>query len=127
MTMPSANTPTKQIVLIVEDEPLLMMHAVGLVEDAGFEALMASDADKAIEILVARTDIRIVLTDIDMPGSMDGLKLAEAIRGRWPPIEIIVMCDKRKLKKADLPERSHFFAKPYDHDAMVAVLHSFAA
>jgi DNA-binding NtrC family response regulator len=124
--MLSANTSTKQIVLIVEDEPLLMMHAVGLVEDAGFEAVMAGDADKAIEVLVARTDIRIVLTDIDMPGSMDGLRLAGAIRGRWPPIEIIVMCDKRKLAKDDLPERSHFFTKPYDHDAMVAVLHSLA-
>ena len=102
-----------------------MMHAVGLVEDAGFEAVEAFNADKAIEILVARTDIRNVLTDVDMPGSMDGLKLAEAIRGRWPPIEIIVMCDKRKLAKKDLPERSHFFRKPYDYDA--AALHSFAA
>ena len=125
--MPSAKEPAKQFVLVVEDEPLLMMHAVGLVEDAGFEALTACDADKAIEILVARGDVRIVLTDVDMPGSMDGLKLAAAIRGRWPPIEIIVMCDKRKLTKDDLPERSHFFAKPYDHDAMVAVLHALAA
>lgn len=124
--MPSANVPAKRIVLIVEDEPLLMMQAVGLVEDAGFEALEACDADQAITILAGRTDIRIVLTDVDMPGSMDGVKLAEAIRGRWPPIEIIVMCDKRRLSKKDLPERSHFFSKPYDQDAMVAALHSFA-
>lgn len=130
MVSPDASepeAPTKQVVLVVEDEPLLLMYAIGLVEDAGFEALLATNADAAIDILVARTDIRIVFTDIDMPGSMDGLKLAAAIRGRWPPVEIVVVCDKRKLLQTDLPERSHFFSKPYDPAKVVETLHMLAA
>lgn len=121
------NAPAKQIVLVVEDEPLLLMQAVGLVEDAGFEALIATDADKAIMILLARTDIRIVFTDIDMPGSMDGLKLAAAIRDRWPPIEIIVTCDKLNPAAAQLPARGCFFAKPYDPDRVIAALQRMGA
>ena len=71
-------------VLVVEDDFLSRLHAVNLVEDAGYIAVEASNADEAITILEARKDIRIVFTDIDMPGSMDGLKLAHAIRERWP-------------------------------------------
>ena len=74
--------------LVVEDEPLSRIHALNLVEEAGYVAIEASNADEAISILEARKDIRIVFTDIDMPGSMDGLKLARAIRHRWPPIEL---------------------------------------
>jgi CheY-like chemotaxis protein len=69
-------------VLVVEDDFLSRLHAVSLVQDAGYIAVEASDADEAITILEARKDIRIVFTDIDMPGSMDGLKLAHAIRER---------------------------------------------
>ena len=76
--------------LVVEDEPLSRIHALNLVEEAGYVAIEASNADEAISILEARKDIRIVFTDIDMPGSMDGLKLARAIRDRWPPIELIL-------------------------------------
>jgi CheY-like chemotaxis protein len=121
--MQAADYPLKTVVLVVEDEPLLLMQAVGLVEDAGFEAVVATDADAAIAILLARADIRIVFTDIDMPGSMDGLKLAAAIRDRWPPIEIIVTCDKLTAGAAMLPERSCFFAKPYDPVRVTEALH----
>jgi len=72
-------------VLVVEDEFLSRLHAVSLVEEAGYKAVEASNAEEAIAVLEARKDIRIVFTDIDMPGTMDGLKLAHAIRTRWPP------------------------------------------
>ena len=75
--------------LIVEDEFLLRIDAVDMIADAGFEVVEAGNADQAIEILEARRDITVVFTDIQMPGSMDGLKLARAVRGRWPPIKII--------------------------------------
>src|SRR6202041_48101 len=78
------------VVLAVEDEPLILMLAVDMIRDAGFEPLWASNAEEAIRILESRDDIRIVFTDINMPGSMDGIKLAQAVRGRWPPIRIIV-------------------------------------
>ena len=89
--MISKTNPAPQpYVLVVEDEFFSRLHAVDLVEAAGFRAIEASNADEAIGILEKRKDIRIVFTDIDMPGSMDGLRLARAIRERWPPIELIL-------------------------------------
>ncbi len=94
------------MVLIVEDEFLLRMDAVDMIAAAGFEVIEAANADDAIEILEARRDITVVFTDIQMPGSMDGLKLARAVRGRWPPIKIIAtsglsMSGKPICPKAD--------------------------
>ena len=76
----------RPVVLIVEDELLLRISAAEMVADAGFEVVEASDADEAIAILEARPGIHIVFTDIQMPGSMDGLKLARFVRNRWPPV-----------------------------------------
>lgn len=75
-------------VLIVEDEPLIRMGAVDLIEEAGFEVYEAGRADAAIALLELHQDIRLIFTDVDMPGSMDGLKLAHYVRGRWPPVKI---------------------------------------
>ncbi len=111
---------------MVEDEPLLRMMAMDLVEDAGFRAIEAADADEAVTILETRTDIRIVFTDIDMPGSMNGMKLAAAVRDRWPPIEIIIVSGQVRLSEADLPERSVFFSKPYDWQKVTATLRRMA-
>ena len=124
--MGQSTPPTKQAVLVVEDEPLLRMMAMDLVEDAGFQAIEAADADEAVTILETRTDIRIVFTDIDMPGSMNGMKLAAAVRDRWPPIEIIIVSGQVRLSEGDLPERSVFFSKPYDWQKVTATLHRMA-
>ena len=78
------------VLLVVEDEPLLRMLAVDVGEDAGFLVVAAANADDAVAILESRGDIRLVFTDIDMPGSLDGMKLAACIRDRWPPIHIIL-------------------------------------
>jgi CheY-like chemotaxis protein len=82
-----SDAPTRQVVLIVEDKALVRMTAVGMVEEAGFEVLEATNADEAILLLEARRDITVIFTDIEMPGSIDGLRLAAAVRGRWPPIK----------------------------------------
>jgi CheY-like chemotaxis protein len=81
----------RPVVLVVEDDFLIRMHAAETIEDAGFEVVEASNADEAVTILEARLDIAVVFTDIRMPGSMDGLKLARAARDRWPPIHIVAM------------------------------------
>lgn len=117
----------KEVVLVVEDEPLLRMMAMDLVEDAGFEVVEAANADEAVRILEARADIRIVFTDIDMPGSMDGMKLALSVRDRWPPIEIIIVSGHVRIADRDLPARSVFFSKPYDTQKVTAMLHQMAA
>ncbi|WP_426437262.1 response regulator transcription factor [Bradyrhizobium genosp. P] len=77
------------VVLIVEDEFLIRMNAVDMIEACGFHSADAKNADDAIAILEARDDVRVIFTDIQMPGSMDGLKLAAAVRDRWPSIAII--------------------------------------
>lgn len=107
------------VVLVVEDEPIQRMTMVDLVEEAGYEALEAWDADSAIAILERRPDVRVVLTDVDMPGGMDGMALAAAVRGRWPPIEIILISAGTAPSKDEIPARSIFLSKPVrDRDAV---------
>ena len=117
------NIPT---VLIVEDEPLVRLCAVETLEDAGFAVIEAGNADEAIRILESRLDIRVVFTDIHMPGSMDGLKLAHAVRNRWPPIKIIVTSGRERVRTQDLPDGGRFFAKPYDPSEIREALRAWA-
>src|SRR3978361_714051 len=95
-------TTKRPVVLIVEDEFLLRMDAIDTISSAGFEALEAVTADEAIAILEARPDIAVVFTDIQMPGSMDGLKLARAVRGRWPPLKIVATSGQIAVQAVDL-------------------------
>lgn len=115
------------VVLVVEDQPLMRLHAVAMIEDAGFETVEAWSAAEAVAILAARTDVRIVFTDIDMPGAMDGMRLAAAIRDRWPPIEIILTSGYKSPRTDELPERGLFFAKPYKDNVVLAAIRRFAA
>ncbi|HEV7636756.1 MAG TPA: response regulator [Bradyrhizobium sp.] len=112
----------RPVVLIVEDELLLRMDAVDMITSAGFEAVEAANADAAIEILEARRDIAVVFTDIQMPGSMDGLKLARAVRGRWPPIKIVATSGHIRVAETDLPEGGRFLPKPYSPTQVTGVL-----
>jgi CheY-like chemotaxis protein len=85
-----------------------------MVEDAGFEAIAASDADDAIRILESRNDIRAVFTDVQMPGSMDGIRLARVVRNRWPPVALIVTSGHMNVPQSDLPTGGRFLKKPYE-------------
>ena len=104
-----------------------MMYAVSIVEDGGFDAVEAHSADEAIKILESRLDIRIVFTDIEMPGSMDGMRLAALIRGRWPPIELSLTSGRTKVRDEDIPARGRFIAKPYSSSEIAEALHQLAA
>ncbi|BAT58045.1 blue-light-activated protein [Variibacter gotjawalensis] len=117
----------KKTILIVEDEPLLRMAAVDMVENAGYDSVEAANATEAISILEKRTDIRVVLSDIDMPMGIDGMRLAALIRDRWPPIEIILVSGHVRAPDLQLPARTVFFSKPYREDDVVAAINKFAA
>src|SRR3982750_1281587 len=95
-------------VLVVEDEPITRMDVVVQLEEGGFKVFEAPDADRAIKILEANPAIRVLFTDIDMPGSMDGLKLAAAVRDRWPPIELILTSGKYNPDDDCIPDRGPF-------------------
>ena len=103
---------------------LLRMRAVDMVEGAGFTPVEAIDADEAVAILESRSDIALLFTDIQMPGSMDGLKLAHAVHKRWPPIKIILVSGQLKLANLDIPVDSCFFGKPLEAEVMIAQMQS---
>ena len=112
----------KPIVLIVEDEMVLRMRAVDIVEDAGFTPVETVSADQAMQVLESRDDISLLFTDIQMPGSMDGLKLAHAVHSRWPHIKIILVSGQIRVTDADKPADSRFFPKPLLIQQMVLEL-----
>jgi len=120
--MCSAYAARRPVVLIVEDEFLIRLHAAQIIEEAGFDVIEASNADEAISILEVRSDIIVLFTDIQMPGSMDGLKLAAAVKGRWPPIKIVATSGVVNVRSDDLPEGGRFLPKPYDPTQLTATL-----
>lgn len=93
----------KAIILVVEDSTIIRMGAIDLVLAAGYEALEACDADEAIRILESRDDIDLVFTDVQMPGTMDGIRLSHYIRDRWPPVKLIVASGAAILEESSLP------------------------
>jgi two-component system, response regulator PdtaR len=116
----------KSVVLVVEDHPLVRMGVLEVMIEAGFEALEAGSAVEAIRMLETRSDIHLVFTDAEMPGTMDGIELVHYIRKRWPPVKLIVVSGKKAIAPAELPAGAKFFPKPYRErtivDAMTGML-----
>ncbi|MCG6205778.1 response regulator [Rhodopseudomonas sp. HC1] len=108
--MPS--TPPRIRILVVEDETFIRMDVVEILIEAGFDVVEAVSAAEGIRTLERDPDIRLMFTDIDMPGTMNGLKLAAAVRERWPPIRIIATSGQFQLQAGDLPPDARFFVKP---------------
>jgi two-component system, response regulator PdtaR len=113
---------SKPSVLVVEDEALVRMAIVDRLENEGFFVLEAANADDALEILVKNLDVRVVFTDVDMPGTMDGIKLAAAVRDRWPPIKIVVTSGYKHVPLDQIPSEVEFIAKPYNADKLIAAI-----
>lgn len=116
----SSAAPNQPLILVVEDDFLLRMDTVDIIRAGGFKAIEAGNADEAI--LEARPGIHVVFTDIEMPGSMDGLKLARFVKGRWPPIEIVATSGHVKIGVGDLPEGGRFLPKPFRPAQIVELL-----
>jgi CheY-like chemotaxis protein len=113
----------RPVILIVEDEPLQRMMAAQALTAAGFDVLEAAHADDAIAWLERRQDIAVVFTDIRMPGSMDGLRLAAAIHDRWPPVKIVTTSQFVEVDEGAIPEGGLFVPKPYSPAQIVGTLH----
>jgi len=99
-------------ILVVEDEPFLLMTTADYLAGYGFKVLEAANADEALLFLDTVPDIQLIFTDIEMPGSMDGLKLAAVVSDLWPPIRIIVTSGHRVIPSQQLPD-ALFIGKPY--------------
>jgi two-component system, response regulator PdtaR len=114
------------VILTVEDEPLVSEYLGQVLSAEGYDVIATANADEAIAVLETRNDIGIVITDIKMPGSMDGLKLAAAVRGRWPPIKIIITTGNGKPSNDRMPARSQFLAKPHLPEQILSAVRHFS-
>ena len=103
----------KQLILVVEDEALIRINAAEMIRDLGFDVIEAANADQAISLLESTSEISVVFTDIQMPGSMDGLRLVAMVRKRWPPVALLVTSGQFRPKAGELPDNVHFLPKPY--------------
>src|SRR5829696_17709 len=105
---------TPSVVLVVEDEPLVRMTAADELEEAGFQVLEAMNADEALKVLEARSDeVQVLFTDVDMPGSMDGMALAEQVYQRWPHVLLLISSGYARPHPDEIPDHGHFVPKPY--------------
>lgn len=111
------------VILVVEDEPNLRLAAVDMVEDSGLTALEAPDAEEALAMLRERDDIRLVFTDVQMPGNVDGMRLANLVHDRWPLIDVIVTSGEVAPGELPLPVGGVFIPTPYDHDKLAELMH----
>ncbi|MEH3144006.1 MAG: response regulator [Methylobacterium frigidaeris] len=113
-------------ILLLEGEPLLAMTLSDLIDEAGCAVVEARSTAEAVRILEERTDIRVVVADLDMRGSVMGLKLAAMIRERWPPIELILTSSAPRAPRANtIPARGVYFGKPFDGAAVVSTIRNF--
>jgi len=114
-------------ILVVDDEALIRMATMDIMEDAGYSVVEAANADEAIIMLERCPDIAAVLTDINMPGSMDGLELSRLIQARWPLIELVVTSGRLIGGAVHMPPGIHFVVKPYTPREIVSALQDCAA
>ena len=117
---------TRPVVLVVDDEVLVRMLAVDVLEEAGFVVLEAENAEAALLALRARPDIAVLLTDVDMPGGMNGFDLARLTRERHPGLGIVIISGKSYPRPGELPPGAHFIGKPYRPEAVVELVQQLA-
>jgi CheY-like chemotaxis protein len=107
-------------ILLVEDDPVIRLGVLAVLTEAGYEVLEAADAQEAIAILESEAGIRLMISDIQMPGSLDGVKLAHAVRRRWPPVAVLLTSGQHTPGADELPERVHYLPKPFAAPELLA-------
>jgi two-component system, response regulator PdtaR len=106
-------------ILIVENEVLVLLLAVSTFSDAGFRVIEANNADDALGLLEADSNVQLLFTDVSMPGKMNGLALAREVHDRWPHIGIMVVSGHSIPEAQDLPTGFRFLPKPYCPESVV--------
>ena len=118
---------SRPVILVVEDDTLIRLNAADMVRDLGFEVIEAVDSDQAISILERTEGISVVFTDVQMPGSMDGLRLVALVRDRWPPVALLITSGRVRPPMEHLPAGARFLAKPYFQDQLKTHLHALTS
>jgi two-component system, response regulator PdtaR len=101
------------LALVVDDEELLRLFAAGLLEEHGFEVMEAENAAAAVRVLESHPDVRLLFTDIQMPGTLNGIDLAREVHARWPSVLLVITSGQRKPNRAEIPDDGRFIGKPY--------------
>ena len=115
-------------VLVVEDDPIVLLSAAETLRAAGFTVTEAESADEAFAILQAISGgVDVVFTDVETPGELDGLGLARLVVETWPAVPVIVTSGRLRLQASDLPGAARFVGKPYDLDHVTALIFGLAA
>lgn len=117
----------KPAILVVEDETLIRMLSVDILEEAGFDVLEAANADEAVEILGQHSDVRLLFSDIDMPGSMDGVDLARHVHSRWPNIRLLLTSGHHRLEDGEVPDEGKFVRKPWTQEMLISKIRAMLA
>ena len=110
------------IVVVAEDDFLLRMLATDILTDQGYAVLEAESAEVALMMLESTSNVRLLFTDVQMPGALDGMELARRVCERWPLVPVLVTSGQRRLRPGDLPDSARFLAKPYRQEDLVAVI-----
>ena len=111
--------PAPSLVLVVDDEAILRFLATDTLEDHGYRVIEAADAETALQLLAEHPDVRVLFTDVNMPGTLDGLALAREVHARWPTIKLIVTSGRLNLSASEIPDAGHFVPKPYSPDILI--------
>ena len=110
---------SKAAILVVEDEALIRLWAADLLEENGFSVLEAKDADAALKVLESRPDVKLLFTDVQMPGSLNGMELAREVHARWPHILLVITSGRDRPARAEIPDDGRFVAKPYSAEELL--------
>ncbi len=112
-------------ILVVEDEPLLRLFNADMLSDAGFDVLEAANADEALRVLETTRDIKVVFTDVEMPGALDGFALAQRIEALWPEIGVVITSGRRRPDMVLTAPARCFVAKPFKAAQIVGAIDAF--
>jgi two-component system, response regulator PdtaR len=110
---------SKPAILVVEDETLIRLWAAGLLEENGFSVLEAENAEAALKVLESRPDVKLLFTDVQMPGSLNGMELAREVHARWPHVLLVITSGRERPTRAEIPDDGRFVAKPYNAEELL--------
>jgi CheY-like chemotaxis protein len=116
------HNPPTVVVLVVDDEPLIRMNTADFLEDSGFKAIEAENAEDAMAQLDAHPEINVLFTDINMPGAFDGLDLARKVYASRPDIQLLITSGKMRPSEEEIPDHGKFFSKPYSGRAVAQLI-----
>jgi two-component system, response regulator PdtaR len=108
-----------RVALVVDDEPFARLSVVQVLVDQAYVVLEAADADEALHLLERNDDVSLVVTDISMPGAMDGLSMARQLRHRDAGLALVVATGSALSEAGDLPQAAQYLQKPYAAHALL--------